>query len=234
MGVYAGPEITNDGLVLALDAGNRKSYTGSGTAWNDLSGNGNNATMFGSVPFETDVTSCFNFATATGANAASSSLGFTFASNMIQTTGDFTFSCWIKNPNATVGQTGLFSNSGGGDGYRFGVGLNGIYWLIGPTYAEGGVSFSSTLSASLWYNVVTVFSRSTSQILLYRNGVYQGASATAVSQTAFNGAAVPGLVRSACCGIYTGKIAAFFAHNKKLTEAEVQQNFNASRGRFGV
>jgi len=228
------PSIITSGLVLCLDAANRKSYPGSGTTWTDLSGRGNNATMFGSVPFETDVTSCFNFATATGANAANSSLGFTFVSNMIQTTGDFTFSCWVKNPNASVGQTGLFSNSGGGDGYRFGVGLNGIYVLIGPTYTEFVIPFSSTLSSSLWYNVVAVFSRTTASILLYLNGVFQNSGSIPVSQTAFNGAQVPGLVKSACCEIYTGKIAGFSAHNKALSAAEVQQNFNALRGRFGI
>ena len=45
MGVFAGPEVVEDGLVLALDAGNTKSYPGSGTTWTDLSGNGNNGTL---------------------------------------------------------------------------------------------------------------------------------------------------------------------------------------------
>jgi hypothetical protein len=104
--------IVENGLVLYLDAGTSTSYPGTGNTWIDLSGNGNTATMYGSVPFSTDVAPCFDFATATGADAANSSLGFTFGSNMIPTTGDFTFSCWIKNPNASTAQIGLFSNSG--------------------------------------------------------------------------------------------------------------------------
>jgi len=233
MALFHSPSTAMNGLVLCLDAGNPKSYPGSGTTWTDLSGRGNNATMFGSVPFETDVTSCFNFATATGANAASSSLGFTFGSNMIQTSGNFTFSCWIKNPNSSSGQVGLFSNAGGGDGYRFGVGLNGIYFLIGPTYTEGGISFSSSLSSNLWYNVTTVYSRTTAQVLLYLNGVYQNAGSIPASQTGMQNGA-PGLVRSACCGIYTGKLASFSAYNASLTASEIQQNFNALKGRFGL
>ena len=39
MGFSRGPKIVTDGLVLALDAANSKSYPGSGTTWNDLSGN---------------------------------------------------------------------------------------------------------------------------------------------------------------------------------------------------
>jgi len=34
-----GPRIVTDGLVLYLDAGNSKSYPGSGNTWYDLSGN---------------------------------------------------------------------------------------------------------------------------------------------------------------------------------------------------
>ena len=221
-------------MVLCLDAGNTKSYSGSGTAWNDLSGRGNNATMYGTVPFETDVVNCFNFSTASGASSAASSLGFTFASNMIQRTGDFTLSCWIKNPNTSSGQVGLFSNAGGGDGYRFGVGTNGIYYLIGPTYVESTISFSSTLNTTDWYYVTAVYDRTSSKnVRLFRNGVYQNAGSMNASQTEFTNA-TPGIVRSPCCGIYTGKLAIFQAYNKALTSEEVLQNFNALRGRFGV
>ena len=45
MAASSGPNIITDGLVLALDAGNLKSYPGSGTSWVDLSDSGNNATL---------------------------------------------------------------------------------------------------------------------------------------------------------------------------------------------
>ena len=45
MGVAYNSRIVTDGLVLALDAGNTKSYPGSGTTWTDLSGNGRNGTL---------------------------------------------------------------------------------------------------------------------------------------------------------------------------------------------
>ena len=35
-----GPKIVRDGLILCLDAADRKSYPGSGTVWYDLSPNG--------------------------------------------------------------------------------------------------------------------------------------------------------------------------------------------------
>jgi hypothetical protein len=39
------PSIVMNGLVLCLDAGNSKSYPGSGTTWTDLSGRGNTGTL---------------------------------------------------------------------------------------------------------------------------------------------------------------------------------------------
>lgn len=45
MAAHGGPNIVEDGLVLYLDAANKKSYPGSGTVWKDLSGNGNDGTL---------------------------------------------------------------------------------------------------------------------------------------------------------------------------------------------
>jgi len=56
------PAIVTSGLVLCLDAANRKSYPGSGTTWSDLSGNGNDvyaSTTISLAQFGTAV--AFNF-----------------------------------------------------------------------------------------------------------------------------------------------------------------------------
>ena len=45
MSANANPDIVTDNLVLCLDAGDRKSYPGTGTTWTDRSGNGNNTTI---------------------------------------------------------------------------------------------------------------------------------------------------------------------------------------------
>ena len=69
MGAFAGPErnvslqttsgrslyslgVVQDGLVLNLDAGKFYSYPKSGTAWTDLSGNGNNGTLTNGPTFD--------------------------------------------------------------------------------------------------------------------------------------------------------------------------------------
>lgn len=226
-------QTVKDGLVLCLDAGNLKSYIGSGASWNDLSGNGNNATAYGSPTYSTDGKGCFDFAGTTGANSAAASTGFTFASNMVPTTGNFTFECWIKNPPAS-GQTGLFSNAGGGDGYRFGPGYDGVYILIGPNYTEFGISWNGNLNSSLWYHVTATWDRTSAyRINTFLNGAYSNYGSIPTTQTAFTNA-TPGIVRSPCCGIYTGKLAMMKVYNRLLTNSEVLQNYNATKGRFGL
>ena len=49
MAVNYNPSIVRDKLVLYLDAANPKSYSGSGTTWTDISGNGNNGTISGAT-----------------------------------------------------------------------------------------------------------------------------------------------------------------------------------------
>jgi hypothetical protein len=47
MGLFHSPSIVTDGLIALHDAGNIKSYPGSGTAVTDISSGNNNGTMNG-------------------------------------------------------------------------------------------------------------------------------------------------------------------------------------------
>ena len=230
---YGPPKIISDGLVLCLDAGNPKSYTSVSNTWIDLSGNGKNASKFGAPVFSTDGNGCVDFSTATGAGSYAASMGFTFSSNMVPTTGNFTFECWIKNP-PVASQLGMFSNAGGTDGYRFGVGYNGIYYLVGPNYTEATVSWGENLNSSLWYHAVATWDRTNAyRVSIYLNSIYKNFGSMPTTQTAMQNGA-PGLVRGGCCGLYTGKIALFKVYNRLLSNQEISQNYNALKSRFGL
>ena len=45
MGLSHSPRIVTDGLVLCLDAANKRSYPGAGTTWTDLSSSKANGTL---------------------------------------------------------------------------------------------------------------------------------------------------------------------------------------------
>jgi hypothetical protein len=112
------------------------------------------------------------------------------------------------------------------------VGLNGIYYLIGPNYQEGILSFNSSISSNLWYYVTTVFNRSGTSILCYLNGILQSSTAIGAQSAMQNGA--PGIVKNNCCQLYTGKLASFTVNNKALSTSEILQNYNAQKSRFGL
>ena len=54
MATYYSPKIVTNGLVLCLDAGNTKSYSGSGTTWTDLSESATNGTLTNGPTFNSD------------------------------------------------------------------------------------------------------------------------------------------------------------------------------------
>jgi hypothetical protein len=237
MSIVSGPSITLENMSLCLDAGNPLSYA-SGSIWKDVSGNRLSATMFGTVPYLTDVGPCFNFATATGTASYDSTLGFSLDGSITSSTGNYTFEVWVKSVNTSAGQVGLISNAGGGDGFRFGVGTNGVYALCGPDYTENNISYTSSFDNNIWHQVLGVFDRTgaiagSPRVLVYLDGVYQNFMALPASQTSQN-ASAPGIVRSPCCGIYTGKLSIVRAYRTALSAAQVAQNWQATRGRYGV
>lgn len=83
MGVKTGPNIVRLGLVLSLDAGSTRSYSGSGTTWKDLSGNGFNFTIDGS-----DITYSSGTFSLNGGGAS--------YADIITLSQDCTFVFWIK------------------------------------------------------------------------------------------------------------------------------------------
>ena len=60
MGIGYNTSVVRNGLVLYLDAANRKSYPGSGTTWTDLTGNGYNGILLNGPIFESDFSGGIN------------------------------------------------------------------------------------------------------------------------------------------------------------------------------
>jgi hypothetical protein len=135
----------------------------------------------------------------------------------------------------------MFSNAGSAEGYRFGPSQTNVYYLIGGSggagYTEGAINYGSpsALSSGVWYNICTVYNRTNNFVSCYLNGSYKGSGSipTGYANSPFANTA-PGLIRSSCCTVWSGKLATFSVHNKDLSQAEITQNFNALRGRFGV
>lgn len=226
-------------LLFCFDANNIYSFSpaGGNINWYNLVNTaalgpaGKVAQMYGTPDFVYDTispVSHFNFSNVSGSGSSTADMGFTFATNPIPTSGPFTLGCWIKKPPSNAGQTTLFSNAGGADGYRFGIGINGVYFLIGGVggtgYTEGQIAFLNNLSNSEWYYVVLIFDRDALMMRLFLNGVGQGTAPLPAPQVAFSNT-VPGIVRNPCCQLWTGLLSYFHAFNYALTEQEIQYNY---------
>ena len=234
MAVGYNPRIVTDGLVLCLDAANVKSYPGSGTAWNDMSGNGNNGTLVNGVGYN-------------GSNLSSLSFDGTDDRVVITNnelarigTGNHTITAWVNNDIVTeedfIG-TGtsqgdvllmIYIQAGGGAG-----GFRGHAWS--STGASNTIDSPRAIGTGNW-NMLTQRVTWGGNIDLFENGVLTA------SQVLSGGAPTSSLTQFIIgCRVnggggshFDGKIANVQVYNKALTATEIQQNFNAFRGRFGI
>lgn len=229
MAVFSGPEIVNDGLVLHLDAANQRSYSGSGTTWYDLSGNGNNG-INSNMIFTSDTNQgYFNFNDASSVSSIPNSLS-------LNPVNGLTIESWVwfdGNSNDFIFEKGnvntqfsLFSHSND-------VVLRTTHVGDG-TYDSLGVAKSSLgVSNGRWHHIVGTWDGSVKQ--LHIDGVGKTTkNKTGNLVTTTPGASV-GRFGGTTTGYYFGgKISKVALYNRGLTEEEIKQNFEALRGRYNV
>lgn len=240
MACFSGPEITNNGLVLHLDAANPRSYSGSGTAWKDLSGNGNNATLMNSVGYNS----------ASNGNMAIDGINdhCLLPTNFFNypSLSTFTINLWFKSTQIMGGtifaQQTTSNPSSGNSGwvpviYLLATGILRVepFW----TGSTGNfISSTVSLNNGIWHNVTVTFSSGT--VILYIDGAFSsqrtGLALTSYTTTYYYilGAGYMDSGRASGTNYFNGNISNFGFYNRALTVAEVKQNFEATRGRYGI
>ena len=233
MGIAYNPRIITDGLVLALDAGNTKSYPGSGTTWTDLSGNGNNFTLSGPDYVSTNP-SHFSFLNNQVDQIYNSS--FSFGGS----TAIMTASCWVRLDNVNVDHSIISYAETGQSANQY------LMYYAGTSspkqfnlwFDNTSLSIQNALETTVWYNIVNVVS-STGNIL-YINAQQIGSQTKTGTQLEGSGYMVFGQDQDSVGGGFQtsqdliGDIAQVSIYNRVLTASEIQQNFNATRSRFGI
>ena len=229
MSIFYNPRIVTDGLVLALDAGNTKSYPGSGTTWTDLSGRGNTGTLT-------------NGPTYSSANGGSIVFDGTndYATVSNQTTANFTLGCWLKTTATSL--TGSFAYDGNGviwsdvyggaNDFVFAVLNNKVSFWTGD---GGGSNIDGTTSINTgsWFYITIVKDGTNSSKKIYVNTTLEATgTCTANLLTANPIIRIGG--NTLDNKYFNGNIAKASVYNRALSAAEVSQNFNALRGRFGI
>ena len=218
------PKISTRGLVLHLDAGQQNSYNGSGTTWTDLSGNGNTGTLVNGVGYSASNGGALTF---DGSNDF-----IEIAHNTILNPSlNMTLSCWI-NVNSftnTMSMFGKGTTSSGFGGFDFRIDSPSQLNLVKYFIVDQRVDIP-TLSTNTWYNISAV--QDDTNVNYYVNGLNVGSFSNTIAYQNNTSSLRIGRNRSI---IYTpARISNILYYNRALTAAEISQNFNAQRGRFGL
>jgi hypothetical protein len=233
MGYFRGPKIITDGLVLALDAANTKSYHGTGTVWNDLSGNGNNGTLTNGPTFDSGNNGSIVF---DGINDYVDTTNIQF-----ERTNLFTLSAWVKSSNVNNNQI-INNENTSYRGYQLAInGNNQVFFMLRNTVSSNfiGARTELSLAANQWYNTTATYDGSSNAngIKIYVNGIIQNVAILGnnLSQTTIsNVTTYIGIRRPSTPGPFNGKISQVSVYNRALSAEEVQQNFNATKSRYGL
>ena len=227
MGLAHSPSIVMNGLVLCLDAANTKSYPSpfTGTTWTDLSGTGNTGTLVNGVGYNSGNGGALTF--------AGDDDHITFASNP-SLTNQITVEVWV-NLNSTT-PNGLALILGRENSYRLIYSSSSFQWVCATVnngwYATGTDISAYTSTTSGIYQVVGTYDGSNNRI--YVNGTLRTTGLSISGNVLTSGTYY--LFRSGSGNVDYGK-GSLYTHrvyNRALPAAEVSQNFNTLRSRYGI
>ena len=223
---YANGKIVTDGLVLALNAADQNSYVSGSTTWNDLSGNNLNGTLVNSPTFNTDNGGNLLFNGTTQYIATGKQI------NVI--TSNWTVNVWFKTTGSdNIGSLVVRGNS-----------AESLQWRCEVQASTGKVNFlmrsggdQSVLGITATNNTgwhMATYTNNSNLITVYLDGIAENsATITNLSDIPYN-VVLGRLGDSVGVYYYRGNIATTQMYNRALTATEITQNYNATRGRFGL
>ena len=228
MGLSHSPKIVTNGLVLALDAANNKSYPGSGTSWNDLSGNSNTGTL----------TNGPTFSNANGGiivlDGTNDYIIDSSTTNIPTGSSSRTIQMWIypRTDTCPLVQLGMSGNqvyimsffNSAGTLYLFTDGVNVANNII--------FSGSNLPTLNAWNHMT--FGNSGQNWFYYLNGVPKLLGTWSVTLNTVGQKYVIGYRDDVFVGTTNGNISQTFVYNRALNENEILQNYNATAVRFGL
>jgi hypothetical protein len=217
------PKIVTDGLVLALDAGNVKSYVSGSTTWFDKSGNGNNGTLINGPTFSSANLGSIVF---DGVDDYTTLPSYPIPDN-------FSYSIWVKvNGNGPQGTRSIVI-SNGSTYIDINAGNYILYSLMLSNGSQNLIRSPSGVVASIgaWAHYAATYNRQ--QAKLYFNGSEVGSSNYTLAPYNDLSAFTVGCYAGSNYNL-NGNISIAQMYNRALSAQEVQQNFNATKTRYGL
>jgi hypothetical protein len=223
MAIVYNTSIVRDGLVVYLDAANPKSYPGTGTTVFDMK-NGINGTLINGVSFNSINKGYFSF---DGLDDYINLGDNTLLNNTLNGSTNWTICYWC-NP-LTDGRILDRGNVGQDPTGSLELNARSIF----RNNASGSSSILSTNIINTGWNYVCLTRNSSLLISWYLNGIFSNSTQASES---FDGSGIWKIGRRAAnlTSIYSGNLSIISIYNKVLTIDEVKENFEATRGRYGI
>jgi hypothetical protein len=236
--MFNGPNTVTDGLVFWLDAANNKSYISGSLVWNNLTKG------ISSCSFSSNASLRPGYSSANGGEImfnTTSSANTNLGPGTNYPYPYHTFEIWVRSSGLGPGMTiaGLFGMDYGRNIY---IGSNSIQYI----WATGSAAFinanatplNSNLFDNNYHQIVCL--RKTSSFEMYIDGVLRTSGAPGNTGLGWDGLNVwssltAQLGNNPNDGVYrlSGSIAIAKIYNRGLTQDEVIQNYNATKGRLG-
>jgi hypothetical protein len=228
----AGPDISENGLVLALDAGNSKSYPGSGTTWTDLSGRGNNGTLVNGVGYNSSNLGSLSF------DGVDDNVSMLYNASLKPATAiTMEAFCYIQNNSTTWAsliQYPFNSASHADPFFEWAIYLNMSSRVLHTRIdGEAASSPSNVWNFNEWVCVAITFENQS--VKYYVNGSNVGSSSVTKTSIVYN-ANNPVYIGKNASGTepFEGQLGNIKVYNRALTAQEIQQNYIATKSRFGL
>jgi hypothetical protein len=205
--------IVKDGLILNLDAAKKDSYPGSGTVWNDISGNNNNATLINTPTYSTLGGGSILF---NGTNS--------YATGSIQNSSTFTINIWARNINNTIGgsfiSTGTSPSTSTNSYIQIGGGVR--------PFQFNGANLDFTAATTNQWVMLTGVQLNTTQQLYINGASIRTVNVVSILGDYYN-------IGRRTDGVYLNTyISTAQIYNRDLSASEVLQNYNSLKSRFGL
>ena len=239
MGSVYGPNMVTDGLIMMLDAGNVNSYPGSGTTWYDLVSSNYGSMSLGPT-----------FSSANGGIIDFDGSDDSVHMNEgVYSASAMTIAAWINMDVVPASQTHGYPcilskrDVGTGRSYflAFQKSISKLYWEIKNSSGAYFIMYSTKTNwtASTWYYVVTSYHASSGIAKMYIDGVEDAGTFSPAQPWSLD--PIPTTTSNTVVGAthasyyeFNGKIALVSFYSDILTAAEVLQNYNAHKSRFGL
>jgi hypothetical protein len=232
MGLEYTAKIITDGLVLCLNSADTNSYPGSGTSWNDLSGNANNGTLINGASFNSNNKGSIVFDGSNDYAQVTSPFG-----DIDWSSRAWSFSTWMKLD--TLGDKCLVNLNSS----------NSLHYIVTNVFYSNGQSYWYFIknSTATQTNFTQTTSNFTDNEIFYFTMTYNGngltnsninfyKNTTLLTTTGGGGAALGNQSGLQIGGNYPldGNVYNFLMYNRVITQAEITQNYNATKTRFGL